>query len=86
VKSTISTDRASYPRVDTSPLAILVFNLEGLSVRGLPQQQVINHLEGYFVEDREANLIVHTFEFGLDSFSIEDWAKQLSRVVNELER
>jgi len=64
-----------------------VFNLEGLSVRGLPQQQqVINHLEGYFVEDRKANLIVHTFEFGLDSFSIEDWAKQLSRVVNELER
>jgi hypothetical protein len=63
-----------------------VFNLEGLSVRGLPQQQVINHLEGYFVEDREANLIVHTFEFGLNSFSVEDWAKQISRVVNELER
>jgi hypothetical protein len=86
VKPTISTDRASYPRVDTSPLAILVFNLEGLSVRGLPQQQVVNQLEGYFVQDRETNLVVHTFEFALDRFSIEGWKKQLNHIVTELER
>jgi hypothetical protein len=86
LKPTISTDRSSYPRVDTSPLAILVFNLEGLSVRGLPQQQVVNQLEGYFVEDRENNLVVHTFEFALDCFSIEDWTKRLDRLVIELER
>ena len=86
LKPTISTDRALYPRVDTSPLAILVFNLEGPSVRGLPQQQVINQLEGCFVEDHETNLVVHMFEFAIDCFSVEDWTKQLDHVVTELER
>jgi len=63
-----------------------MFNLRGLSLRGLPHQQIITHMEGYFVEGRESDLVVHTLDFEIDSASIGDWIKRVDRIVNELEK
>jgi hypothetical protein len=86
INPNILTDRAWYPRVDTSPLAIITLSLTGLSTRGLPHTMVNACMEGYFIGERESNLIVHNLEFSIDSISIPQWTVRINKVVQELKR
>jgi hypothetical protein len=63
-----------------------MFGIKGMSMRGLPHAMVIACFEGYFVGERQPNLVVHILEFSIDSDTMLDWTSCVDEVVEELRK
>jgi hypothetical protein len=47
---------------------------------------VIACFEGYFVGERQPNLVVHILEFSIDSDTMLDWTSRVDEVVEDLRK
>lgn len=77
--------RGWFTPVDTRPLAIVLFRLEGMSVEGLPPEVVRQHIMSYFNSDSQSDRLtgIHFFDFPF-SFRTRRDVQPFERSVAEL--